>query len=371
MLHILKNSNLMLKASAVLSVVFMTSCGSYSNVSSYTDGIYGDEVVETRSQQTERTPQRSSTATAQEDNSEYVKYFKEQGEMINEARGNNEVFTDVDNYSSTNTPQNQDDFYYEDENYNTSYNTSNPSWGTNPTSVSINYYNNPNPWFYGGGWNAWGWRAGVYNPYWGFNSWNGGFIDPWNPYFNGFYGPGFAYGAGWYGGFYGGIYGGGFYNPWFRRNPYYGYAYRNHYRNQATPYGLRSSRYAARGNNRSSVRSSSGRSNLSRNRALNLSRVNALRNSNSSARSSSGVRVRNPRNVSARRSSSTLSNNRTSTYRNTSTRRSGVRSTTTSRRSTTTTRSSSPSRSSSTRSSGRSSSSRSSGRSSSSRRGGR
>ena len=50
MLQIKNNSNLLMKASAVLSVVFMTSCGSYSNVSSYTDGIYNEDVAQTQTQ---------------------------------------------------------------------------------------------------------------------------------------------------------------------------------------------------------------------------------------------------------------------------------------------------------------------------------
>lgn len=166
-------STLIYATIAFISIA-MVSCGSYVSRSYYDrDGIYG-------SNQTTETPPAPNYS---EQNNTYKNYF---GSL---QRNNNpeETFTDVESYSTTNdTVINS----YSD-NYN-SY----PSWGGNPTSSTINYYNNNwgwnlygSNWMYGWGWNSWygpnygwGWNN-WYNPYYGY-----GWHTPNYNYYNG-YGP--------------------------------------------------------------------------------------------------------------------------------------------------------------------------------------
>ena len=85
-------------------MVFLTSCSSYKNVNSTSDGIYGSSVPsETkRSVSNETLPQRTVNPSnvPQQKSDTYVKYFSDQGQRISEARNsNNDVFTDIDNYA--------------------------------------------------------------------------------------------------------------------------------------------------------------------------------------------------------------------------------------------------------------------------------
>ena len=94
-------------ALGMLSVVFLTSCSSYRNVNSFSDGIYSSSAPsETRRSVSNSTnSKRVERAKASSPETEtYSKFFSEQGEMISKARTtNNEVFVDIDNYSSETT----------------------------------------------------------------------------------------------------------------------------------------------------------------------------------------------------------------------------------------------------------------------------
>lgn len=174
-------------------LIFATSCGSYKNSSYYdNDGVYGGTAQKIEANQDKD----------YENNAYYKEYFSNLNKENNE-----QVFTDVENYSSNDgDAQNQ-----------TEYN-GNTSWGSNPSSITVNYYGSNwgysywnNNWYNNWAWNSWGYPS----YYTGWNSW---------------YGPswGWGYNNYWYGGYYG-------YNPYFYGyypyyyNNYYGYPYGNHY----------------------------------------------------------------------------------------------------------------------------------------------
>jgi hypothetical protein len=161
-------------AAVTLLALFLSSCGSSQYVSSSSDGIYGEDLSRnyTVIEETQKTPETSSIY--------YNNYFKEKGLEVEQVIDNEEVFTDVDSYSS-----------------NTDTDVSNNSgWGEQPSNVTVNVYNS--------GWNNWGWNNWGWNN-WGWNNWG------WNTaYYSGFGWNNW----GWYG---------GFYNGW--NNPYYGYGY--------------------------------------------------------------------------------------------------------------------------------------------------
>jgi hypothetical protein len=94
--------------------LFLVSCGSYQNSSYYdSDGIYVDRTS---------TPQ-NNVATGDTGNSQaYQNFFKSKQLNVEE-----EVFTDVENYSSV-------------ERYDSISNKTNASWGSNPSSVTVNVY---------------------------------------------------------------------------------------------------------------------------------------------------------------------------------------------------------------------------------------
>jgi len=361
----------------LLMVVFVSSCGSsYENASVQNDGIYATDAIanENSQVQNQREPQNSDY---------YQNYFDEQDKLISQARTQNDVFTDIDSYSSQGANDQNDDVMV-DEN-DIQYN-SYGGWGTQPTSVTINYIDNG---FYGP------FGGGFYGPYGG--GFYGGFYGGFGPWYGPYNRIGFGFG-GLYGGFgwgyhnafvYGNPYWGGFgygfgygYGPYYGGiNPYNGYAFQRGTRNS----GLALNRGRSNLNNSRGVRSNQnirGRSTSDR------SRLSSAR-SNRSFVNSDGRRIRNSSNVNARtrngrvndRSTTTRQSSRSrysnqsinrnsntrnnSTYRPRTNTRSNNRSYTP-RTNTRSTRSSS----SRVRSSSRSSSSRSSGRSSS-RRGGR
>jgi len=120
----------------MLSVVFLTSCSSYRNVNSNSDGIYGSSIPsETRrSVSNDNLQQRrvNPSNVPQKTSDTYSKFFSDQGQMISEARNsNNEVFTDIDNYASDTITYPEEERYYEEP----IYNGNNAGWGTNPTAV--------------------------------------------------------------------------------------------------------------------------------------------------------------------------------------------------------------------------------------------
>ncbi|MGB5553627.1 MAG: hypothetical protein WBM83_03135, partial [Flavobacteriaceae bacterium] len=164
-----------LRTAVLISAVgfLAVSCGTYQQASYYdNDGIYGgnnDRVT------VERNQQRPIQKQPQKGDNKYGEYFGQKADQYDEIL-DNEIFTDVDSYSSdvANDSINEaqlTDYYSPENDY-----AGNGSWGDNPTSVNINIYDNGwnnwgiyDPWLWNGGWgwNNWGWGGG-----WGWNRWN-------------------------------------------------------------------------------------------------------------------------------------------------------------------------------------------------------
>lgn len=156
---------------------FAISCGSYQNASLAQDGIYG--------QGTQADPYAGNDS-----GNYYENYFASLNQDM-------EYFTDVNTYNS---PVN-DSIVKNIPNKAVSYG----SWGTEPTSIQVNYYNNSyrpywgygyydpfyDPYYYGGGWGmsigfGWGWN-GYYRPWYNHHYWG-------SPYYGGYYSPYYAHG---------------------------------------------------------------------------------------------------------------------------------------------------------------------------------
>ena len=165
--------------------VLITSCGSYQNISYYdTDGIYGNA--------NGRAHHREIENTAPNQYRDYFNSLKNQNQPA-------EIFTDVDNYSSYDTPN--DSIPESISNYG--------GWGNNPQQVTINTYSDNWGLSYGLGF---GWRY----PYYGYSGYGYSFGYP---YYGWGY-PGYNWGYlsyGWGSPYYGWNY------------PYYGY--NNYYYN--------------------------------------------------------------------------------------------------------------------------------------------
>ena len=131
-----------LMLSGILTLL-ATSCGSYQNTSYYdNDGVYGS----------------SDNQKPREVESNNSVYYKEYFSNLNK---DNEVFTNVDNYSSAQDSVQKQPEVVTNSNY--------AGWGSNSSdNITINVYDN-------GGWNNWGWNNGWYgnNWGWGWNNWYG------------------------------------------------------------------------------------------------------------------------------------------------------------------------------------------------------
>ncbi len=346
----------------------LLSCGTYQNTSIPQDGIYNQNL------------NRPTTAQQQRQNEKagyYQNYFKEQGEQITMAQGvnqENEVFTDIDNYTTQSNYQNngQEDIIYEDEEY--TYN--NASWGSNPTEVNITVIDR-NPYLFSGFYHPWGiWSA----PFHG--AWYGGYYGAWGW---GWHNPRFGWGSAYWGW-------GHPYNYWGAWNhPFYGGvayhpAYHNYRHSIAYHDATRNYRNTRNSNYRRNAGDSYRRNASESYRRNSNSGINRSSN-NSIRRSQSRTTIKNTRGINARgdsryqsnrgvnRNSSATQNSRRSGYYNRSARPSTRSSNSINRRSTNSSnRTYSPSRStrnsSATRSSSssRSSSGTRSSRGSSSRR---
>ena len=187
------NFTTFLKKTNAYLIVFIgfslvTSCGSYQYVGVYEDGIYGDSEAQDYNANTTNDVSESVSG-----NSYYSDYFKGKS---NEYNNNQEtVFTDVEDYDSSYSPNNNTDSAY-------------AGWGqNNDSNVIIHIQSRPN-YGIGWGWNNWGWNN------WGWNArWNWGYPNYygyWDPfYYNGWNVP------------YWGVYGGGFYAPYRNQNVAY------------------------------------------------------------------------------------------------------------------------------------------------------
>ncbi|TDT47230.1 hypothetical protein CLV90_1303 [Maribacter spongiicola] len=293
----------------VTLAVITASCGSYQQSSYYdNDGIYPDDASTT----VERQPQQRNYTQNNPETDTYTNYFGEKanqyGEILDE-----EIFTDVDSYSSNDLNQDvqQDQLtdYYATANDYEGYG----SWGSNNADVSIYIHNNGwNNWnnggLYGWGWNNVGY-AGFYGSGWGqpwgwnrWNRWNnwgyGGFGFGWNNWGYGGFGFGWNnWGNGW--------------NNWGYGNGFnygYGYGYGNRYYNRNNRFTNRS--YAVNNSRRGNyTRTNSNNSGISSTAARGRSNVNTRGDSpryrNSTARSTTA------RSSANTRSSRTYSGNST------------------------------------------------------------
>jgi hypothetical protein len=150
----------------------LVSCGTYKNSTYYDrDGIYGSEDNETK--RTEKNVDK------------YKDYFS----ALREKNEQEQVFTDVENYSSI-----QDTVNNKSEKTTSNYS----GWGNNQQPINVTIYEN-----------NWGWNNYGYNSHWNYG-WN------WNLGWNSWYGPSIGYGWGW--------------NNWYGPNfGYYGWGYNNYY----------------------------------------------------------------------------------------------------------------------------------------------
>ena len=296
--------------------LLLSSCGTYQSVYNQ-DGIYDDEIKE----------QVVEIAVIQDNNNQP---YYQQNSFTNKLEeleniGENEVFVDVDSYSSDNSDYVDDETIDNTLNYN-----ANASWGYDNSSapiVTINVMNNPywngfNNWGYNDPWlyNNWGYRNwGMWGGnYWGMNSY-------WHPYNNGFgWNTGFvnpySYNRPW----------GNNYNNQNRNVSYSRRDYKNNTNSRNTNDNSRFtsslSRRSNTYNSSSTVRRSAG-SDTSSNRRSSNSIIRTSRNNNNN--NNTYQRSSNNSNTAERRSSTSNSNNSS----NTSERRSSSSSSGTSSRS--------------------------------------
>ena len=188
-----KNINLTQLFFLLIANLVLVSCGTYQNTS-YNDGIYDDDEVTV-------TKNKKVLIVDEKEYDEYEEnYFLKKLDSLNNI-GNNDVFTNVDDYNTVDT------IYIDEENIdeNVSYNPNQP-WGqgeNNQAVVNVNLINSPY-WIrdygyanYGYGfYDTWGYRnwrnRGFYgwnqNPFWhpyqNYYAWNVGFYNPYYSQFN-------------------------------------------------------------------------------------------------------------------------------------------------------------------------------------------
>ena len=236
--------------------LIVTSCGSYQNSSYYdNDGVYGSNEKPKQKEE----PKSNSG------------YYKEYFSNLN--KDNEQVFTDIDKYSSYNDtiPNNingTNNLYQDQSNYT--------GWGSNPDNVSVDVYENNLGWnnygFYG---NNWGYGAGYYGNYWGWNPW---------------YGP--SWGWGW--------------NLWYGPSWYGNYGYGYYGNNWGWNYGHLGHNYAYSGGRRNNNLIGNGYGNYSGRRSSSVTGVPRKYNNSVSPRNSANYTIRNYNN---RTNSSTRSYN--------------------------------------------------------------
>lgn len=198
----------------LLIILFISSCGSYQYSGFINDGIYNSDNLTNDYAVTE-----NQEISDKENNDYYKSAFSERALIYSETETSDQLFTDVENYKSS-----ENDSI--DQNFG--------PWGDYKDSIVINIHSHhhdgfwsrwryPNwMWNYGfgyGGLNSWGYG---YNNYWSRPfPFYGGMYDPFNPfwgYYDSFYyGYGYAYGYGYPYGYY------SWWRPyssWYNYNPY-------------------------------------------------------------------------------------------------------------------------------------------------------
>ena len=213
---------------SLLVAFFSWQCGSFQGVSYYqNDGIYNNTpVVQQASQAHNNTPsQRINTTTSPQNgqagqNSYYQNYFQNLSDEYASTPATNDVFVDVDGYSSA-TPNNQpwgaqpnktEIYVIQNRPFNPFF--MNRGWGWN----RFDFWQFNQPWF---GFNNWGWGL---QPYWGW----AGFNSFYNPFWGNFFGPQL------------------FYNPyrWYRPYHFRSRHFRNYNNRPFDHWNAQSQRYA-------------------------------------------------------------------------------------------------------------------------------
>ncbi|HFS67675.1 MAG TPA: hypothetical protein ENK67_05630 [Flavobacteriia bacterium] len=259
-------------------IVSLSSCSSYQNISSESDGIYDDSDAITKKEVANKEAidsEKKETKNA----SRYENYFKSKAEKIKIE--NNEIFTDVDSYSS----EDDEDLLNKDV---TDFSTNNPTWDeSGETVVNVFNYNNFRPFY--------SWYRPFYRPFF-----SGLYIDinPW--WFSEF---DYYYGYNFYSPFYT-----PYYYPFFYPN-YYSYYqpslfYQNYrYGRRNTSRNLSLNNRTARSNIRRSSSNYTRTNRYSNRRITNGTRTNNQPRTRNNSYSSNPVNTKTPR-VKTRNSSS-------------------------------------------------------------------
>ncbi|TRZ41320.1 hypothetical protein D3A96_13245, partial [Robertkochia marina] len=154
--------------------LLVVSCGSFEAASYYgNDGIYSEDIVYYEDQNAPRPQKTEPQDTSSEVMTNFENYFSNTSQTLDRMitqMDEQDVFTDVDTYSSMDSTQVNDSSLV-NINYDMDYQVGNPGWGDNPQGVDINIVNT--------GW-GWGWGS----PYWG------GWVDPYWGWGWGGFGPG-------------------------------------------------------------------------------------------------------------------------------------------------------------------------------------
>lgn len=197
--------NLRSLVSVMGSMFLLASCSSYQYAGYENDGIYS-------SSKTGEAYTANDYEESYEDALYYKKLFGEKAEQFGAIPEEGAIFTDIESYTSG---QYDAEMFGEE---GLAYEPGRAAWGSDPDEISINIYNDYNPFYYGYGYPYY---AGFYDPYWG-PYYRYGYY---NPYRYGYgYGYPFAYHSwglniGWsfgWGGYYGHRY-----SPYYYGHNYY------------------------------------------------------------------------------------------------------------------------------------------------------
>jgi hypothetical protein len=221
-----------LAAVAVVALV-LGSCGGYY----YADGVYGDREPERVMVVDRRYDEAPQPVENRYTPNRYKDYFGEKARQYSAVRDTSFThFTDVNTYSSQ-------QYSREGNRYG--------GWGSQPSNVNVNVYNNG--WYdpYWGYSSYWG-----YDPYWGYDSYWGNYYRPYRSGWSWSFGWNSHYGSYWNGYYSYAPYYRGYYNPYWGYDPYWGgyyypyggyYGYYPYYRGYYYDYYPRDYYYAPRG----------------------------------------------------------------------------------------------------------------------------